>query len=394
MKSGHLKRLAASMLSILLLMSSTSVALADTQTKSYLKTYGGDVMTGGWFKDGTNCATAPTSNYQDPSFSNATITADNRAGGILTYANSSGNVATGGASSQYGAFSLGEVDGRRAGDGFYSQGAQSGGSTSVKALTFANSDPAYAFGGLFDGGIRQGTCIPDYYSKKPATTSPISSLCDALGASGNYSATAPPGGTFNLTPGACASGCAGGTCTIAPDRRITIYVSGNVYIDQNIVYNAGSTVNHVPKFALIVKGSLYIDKDSHLLNGMYVAEPSDTTPAVVASDNGVIWTCHPNSTAQLDYHYPPVCDTPLVVDGSLIAKQIQFLRPHGDITSANNGEDALGTVGNCRSGGCNISEVANYSPAMIMGGSFFESTSGGSSNGLPIDSIVSLPPVF
>jgi hypothetical protein len=85
----------------------------------------------------------------------------------------------------------------------------------------------------------------------------------------------------------------------------------------------------------------------------------------------------------------------LVVNGALIAKQVNFSRVPGDINSSSSAEDGLGTVSSCTSGACNVSEVVNYSPAVIMGGGFFNTGSGaGGSSGLPIDSIVSLPPVF
>src|SRR5579864_5484581 len=111
MKTGLAKRLPLLFITFALLASSGTV-LADTTNKPYLKTFGSDVMTGAWFSDGTNCSTNASSNYQDPSFSSASFGTDARNGGILTYTQTAG-VSGGGDSSQYGAFSLGEVDGRR-----------------------------------------------------------------------------------------------------------------------------------------------------------------------------------------------------------------------------------------------------------------------------------------
>ena len=381
-----MKRLPVLIISAAVLVVSTGAASADTTSKPYIKAFGGDVMTGGWFSSGNNCSTDSSSNYQDPNFAAPGFTTDTRNGGILTYSKTAGT-SSGGDSSQFGAFAIGEVDGRRAGDGFYSAGAQAArGSTSVKAMTFANTG-AYAFGGAAEGSVRQSNCIPDYYSKKPTTTT-ISSLSQALTlGSGDYSATAAAGSNFALTNGT-------GSHTIPAGQRIAIYVSGNVYIDGNIVYDPAATVNSVPKFALIVKGSIYIDKSVTELDGMYVAEPAGTTTTAITNDDGVIWTCHPNNTTVLPYTYPPNCNSTLVVNGALIAKQVNFLRVKGDIGSASTAEDVLGTVNSCASGSCNLSEVVNYSPALIMGGDFFTSTSTGTSGGLPIDSVISLPPVF
>lgn len=395
------------MISAAVLMVSTGAALADTVTQPYLKSYGGDVMTGAWFSNGTNCSTDSTSNYQDPNFANGGFAADARAGGILTYSKTAGT-SSGGDSSQYAAFSIGEVDGRRAGDGFYSAGAQAAaggaGSTSVKALTIANTNGLLPFGGEAEGSIRQSNCIADYYSKKPAGTAAAGDLTSVIArGSGDYAA-AGGGSSFTLT-----SGAVGQTYTIPAGKRITIYVNGNAYISGNIVYDPAATVDNIPKFALIVKGSIYIDPGVTRLDGMYVAQPAGTTAAAVAADDGIIWTCHPTSPASAPGTVDPTslagCTLPLAVNGALIAKQVNLVRVGGgggsgtsDIsTTANTAEDNLGTVGTCNASpytNCHLSEVVNYSPAMIMGGSFFGSSTTSTTGGLPIDSIISLPPVF
>lgn len=343
-------------------------------------------MTGGWFNNGTNCSTDTSSNYQDANFSASGFTQDTRNGGILTYTKQSGT-AGGGDSSQYAAYSVGEIDGRRAGDGFYSAGAlAAAGATPVNTLTFANNN-SYAFGGAMEGSVRQSNCIPDYYSKKPTSTTTVTSLAQAItDGSGNYSASPASGVNFALT--------AGSSATIPGGTRITLYVNGDVYIDSNIVYDNAATVSTVPKFALIVKGSIYIDKGVTRLDGMYVAQPAKTTTAAINTDDGIIWTCHPNNQTKLDYTYPPNCSSPLVVNGSLIAKQVNFFRVKGDINAASTAEDNTSTVASCTSGSCNVSEVINYTPAMVMGGDFFSSSNTSSNSGLPIDSVISLPPVF
>jgi len=389
MRREPLKRFFAAAITLLLLAGLTGVSFADTNTKPYIKAFGGDVMTGGWINDGTNCSTSTSSNYQSFDSNVAGYTADTRNGGILTYTKTKGSVA-GGSSVQYGAISLGEVDGRDVGNGFYSDAGQASG-TAVKNLTFANTVSGLGYGGEFEGSVRQSNCIPDYYGTQQRSPQP----CCAITAFGDSIDLNNANGQYIMTP------AAGQSAVINPNglpipagRNITVFVNGNAYINNNITYAAGATVANVPKFALVVKGSIYIDKGATRLDGMYVAQPSGKTAATIKADDGVIWTCHPNSTAALDYTYPPNCDKTLVVNGALIAKQVSFLRIIGDIGSANTAEDNLGTVSDCASS-CNLSEVVNYSPAMIMGGSFFKSNSAGSSStGLPVDSVISLPPVF
>lgn len=385
MRAEHLRALPVLIITTLTLVFSSGAAMADTLTKPYLKAFGSDVMTGGWFYNGTNCSTDPSSNYQDKNFTAPGFTQSDNNGGIMTYTKQ-GGTAAGGDSSQYGAYSLGAVDDTQPGYGFYSDGAMAAvGSSSVKALTFANTSGA--FGGAFEGSIRQSSCIPDYYSKKPANTTAAVNLAQVISnGKGNYSASPAPGTNFALTTGSAA--------TVPAGTRITLYVNGDVYIDSNIVYDPASTVDNVPKFALIVKGSIYIDKGVTRLDGMYVAQPAKTTTAAINSDDGIIWTCHPNNQTKLDYTYPPNCSSPLVVNGALIAKQVNFFRVHGDISTANTAEDSLGTVNNCMAGACNLSEAVNYTPAMVMGGDFFSATNTTSNSGLPIDSLISLPPVF
>jgi hypothetical protein len=405
MKVAKIKRLPVLMISAAVLMVSTGAALADTVTQPYLKSYGGDVMTGAWFSNGTNCSTDSTSNYQDPDFANGGFAADTRAGGILTYSKTAGT-SSGGDSSQYAAFSIGEVDGRRAGDGFYSAGAQAAaGSTSVEALTIANTNGALPFGGKAEGSVSQSNCIVDYYSKKPASTAAVGDLNSVIArGSGDYATTAAAGSSFSLT-----GGSVGQTYTIPAGKRVTIYVNGNVYISGNIAYDSAATVDNPPKFALIVKGSIYIDPGVTRLDGMYVAQPAGTTAAAVAADDGIIWTCHPTSPASAPGTVDPTslasCTLPLAVNGALIAKQVNLVRVGGgggagtsDVsTTSSTAEDNLGTVGTCNTSpytNCHLSEVVNYSPAMIMGGSFFGSSTTSTTGGLPIDSVISLPPVF
>jgi hypothetical protein len=403
MKIGLAKRLPLLLISAFMLANG-GTALADTTNQPYLKTFGADLMTGGWFNSGrTNCSTVP---YQNPGYKTGGFAGDQHTGGILTYTKSAGN-ASGGASSQYGALSLGQIDGDAgSGNGFYSSGITPGGP--VKALTFANTDPALAFGGAFEGSTNQGNCIPDYFSKVDPTNSKVQPLQanwrplfnPGGSTGGTYYGTAPvTGNSLDIF-----SGSGAGDMNLQPDKHIAIFVKGNVYISRNITYDSSATVDKVPKFELVVKGSIYVAPSVSRLDGIYIAQPADDTVASVGSDTGIFWSCHAQDAAAPDVYFPPTCPQRLVVNGALVAKQVKLLRVQGDVGSSNTNEDKT-TSGNCgyavlngtaaSDPSCaNISEIINYIPAMIMGGSFLNTSTDFTSSVLPIDNVVSLPPVF
>jgi len=370
----------------LLILAPASSVLAGNPAKPYLKAFGADVMSGGWYASGNSCSTDPSSNYQGPGFSSPGNPADNRNGGLLTYANKQdgGGNATGGASSQYGAFATGLIEGSDSSlFGFYSDGAQSAnGPTSKIMLSFANSDSSGApWGGLFEGSVPQSNCIPDYYGKKPSTAVATANLEAAITAGSNaYTINSGAGSVFNLT---------NANDQIPAGAHITIYVNGNVYIGNNITYGL-DTANDIPKFALVVQGSLYIGPGVTQLDGLYIAQPATNTSSTVGADDGDIWTCHDNTTNQVVYSFPTFvanCSKKLTINGALIGKQVNFMRVNGDAATASTSEDNLNNAASSN----NIGEVINYTPEMVMGGAFFNQPTSGN---LPIDSLISLPPVF
>lgn len=381
------------------------------ERRPYFKTYGADVMSGGWFYHGNTCNTSlnpidnpnPPPNSLPANYQDGRGSVDRITGGIMAYTRSTPSGghfnAAGGSSSQFAAYVLGVVDGNNASNyGFYSNGAGGG---PVTGRTFANSVAVVTptqWGGLFQDdqpdGSRQTYCIPDYFSKKPT----------------NYNAI-PTGGRLTTGTG---SGVYYVDGTSAPyllndnnvalnpnpasDLSITVYVNGDVYIGGNITYedtHALANINRLPKFAVVAKGSIYIGPNVTNLYGFYIAQPDQSNINAVTDDDGVIWTCHDNTTALPLYTWPAEiaggierCSRKLTITGALVAKQVNFLRINGDVGSANLAEDPLGGMG---SG--NIAEVINYHPAMPLDGPFFTVTTSGSIRN-KIDSIISLPPVF
>lgn len=369
-------------------------------SRPYIKATGGDLATGGWFNNGnTLCDTSTSSNYQDPNFTPSGGGGTNPAyGGILTYAKTSGSNSAGGSSEEFAAYALGLMQGNSTnGTGFYTGGALARSAATNKSyLSFANtmgsglSTPADFWGGMLvapsPDGVRQTSyCLPDYFTTKmpsPVPTGlPGNKLNNGTVVSGDgaYYETATGSGAgapLDLVPNM--------DITIPAGRHITVFVKGTVYIQHNIAY-AAYTADHVPKFALVVEGSIYIAPSVTRLDGLYIAQPDLTDANSLSDDTGNIWTCHDDTTDVPSYTFPAYCTDKLVVNGAFVAKQINLFRTPGDIVSASTSEDGFASAPSS-----NASEVTNFSPAMVMGGTFFYDSPKSSD----IDSLISLPPVF
>jgi hypothetical protein len=373
------KLFAGSVIAIFALITMLPVATAYADTYPYLKVTNGDLSAGGWF--GPDCYKATDPNFQDAYYSAGGIT-DNSAGGIYTYASNAGSYR--GSSSQYAAYAQGIIDNGSAPNGFYSGSVNT---VSVNnTLSFANvynlpspPMPAGYTSGIWGGSLHEAAqCIPDYFTvKQPSSTTALTSPLSASPASGAYTADGTGSNAFALNTSAL---------TIAAGANISIFVNGNVYIGGNITYAAHDTTN-IPRLAIVAKGDIFVDGNNVTnLDGLYIAQPdsskfNDSTNAIV-SDNtqGVFYSCHGQAAGQtIDSGFLiGNCQKPLVVNGAVIAKQVNLLRISGDISGA-------------------PAETFNYSSDMVLGGPFFPgSSSGGSSvTGTPVfDRIISLPPVF
>lgn len=341
-------------------------ALADT--KPYFKVFGGDVFAGGWFNSGATSCSVSDSNYQAPTYAPLT---DQYKGGILAFATS----ARLGASTDFGAIAMGLIEGDSGKQyGFYTGG--SGTST----LSFANSNDAIGsnyWGGYWAGATQQTHCLPDYYATKQS--SPTN-----LGTAANLNLSSLSSSQYIVTPtGASVSLTAGSG--IAKNADITLFVNGNAYISGNIVYAAGYTADEVPKLAIVARGEIYIDPLVTQMDGLYIAQPG-------SSSGGGVWTCHDGTNTIPDGYWVRSncgsgggggsCTNKLTINGAVIAKQVMFLRTNGDLA---------GAPANETNSSCNISEIINYIPAMVIGGAFFNPPNSPTPN---IDSLISLPPVF
>ena len=280
-----------------------------------------------------------------------------------------------GAGSQFGALALGLIEGNSgAGEPYGFTTASSG----YNKLSFANfsslSSPNF-WGGFLEGSDahQAAHCTADYFGTKQKSPQAISSVTNAGGlASGQY--LAKPGSLLSVSS----------INPVDKDKNIVIFVDGNVNITSNITYAPRDTytADSVPKFALVVKGSIYIAPNVNRLDGLYIAQPNASLSNAVKADSGVIWTCHqPDTNPPTDLYVSANCRNKLTFNGAVIAKQVNLLRVNGDQASAAVGEDS-------NSG--NIAEVFNFTPEMVTGGGFFDN--GG--NTYKIESLISLPPVF
>lgn len=366
-------------------------AVGDTAcSRPYFKGTGSDIGTGGWFDTGsTTCTTPPqVNNYQDANYTPPAGSSNSRYGGILAFANPSGSNSAGGSSSEFAAFALGLIEG---GDvaannfGFYSAGSQAkNGPTSLGYSSFANTVNT-PWGGLLvpAGQARQTTfCIPDYYTlKKPAPAD-----CDTL--PGGHLNNGAPSRAYCATAGSPLE-LVRNSVTLNPGQKVTVFVDGSVYITHNITYTGGTNVDNVPKFSLIVRGSIYIDPSVTELYGLYIAQPNPADPNPVANDTGDIWTCHPGTPGPVNYTFFAACTPQLRIRGAFIAKRIDMMRVNGNVVSASTSEDGFTNA----LASPNTAEVINFSPDMVVGGPFFTDDSS-TDNDPKIDSLISLPPVF
>ncbi len=238
-------------------------------------------------------------------------------------------------------------------------------------LAFANTGAVINHAnGVFGTNFGSVGCIKDYYATKPSSTSPLPASLGAGLASGAYSAT----GDVILGGG-----------TVLPGSKVDIYIDGNLLITDSpsasIRYGgSGSwTVANIPVLRVIVRGNIFIDNDITQLDGLYVAQASDAT-------NGIVYTCGlttitPFTPMPLAGTLASECShTRLVVNGSLVGRQVQLRRTVGTQRASSAGETAAGG---------NMAEVFNYGP-----GNWIQQPDSGDTSSAGYDSITSLPPIL
>ncbi len=373
-------------------------ATARVGNYSYMKEFGGDVWTGGSF---ASSCTPP-------------INSPGRALGFARQAGapgSNGGTPHSGMSTQLTLTALMNINGVYSAShrDVAAETVQSVGTTDndvpvqtypPKGLTFANTgtgQPDLPFGGGF--GENSGKCITDYFNDTRDIT-----LGDESFTGTNLSASS--GRTQFVMNGGAIGG--GAQITILNGKQIAIFSAGNVYIRDNIAFDTDyASLSDMPNFALIVCGSIYIDRAVTRIDGLLVAQPGrvnsdgrcvyDPDDLSLAS-SGTIYTCATglDQACTAANVYAESNTRQLSVNGSLVAHRIKFLRTYGSLRSATATEAPDFATG----AGTGAAEVVNYTPQMYLARSALRTP------GLPegaesvgngagaYDSLQVLPPVF
>lgn len=304
--------------------------------KPYLKVFGGDIAAGG----GLSSAPSTCTNNN-----NAAVVAWNKRASSYS-----------GAGAQYAVYALATIT------DFSSAQNLSGGAAEPAGLSFANTSTNIGAGN-FGGSWGTATCIPDYYGRKPASTSPLPANVSAM-STGAYSANA----TTNLAGG-----------SVNPGDKISVYIDGDLYISSDITYAGSWSAANMPLFELVVRGNIYIGSGVHRLDGVYIAQKNGAA-------GGTIYTCATSTTPLVltNGAFFNTCNSKLVVNGAFVASSVQFLR-----TAASLGQSSTGETSSVTGAGTNAAEVFNYNPTLWM---VQPNESDGTVDNY--DAITSLPPVL
>lgn len=318
----------------------------------YFKAYSGDVVAGGGF--GTNCGRT-----------NSGIL------GFLRPLSEHNDVANrSGSGGQLGAFALGSINGFTSASTRTVAPAASG----WKGLTFGNDNNSAASTTAFDpflGGNMSGDgwCVPDYFG---STQYPDSSgVKDVSTATSdiNVNSLADNRQTLRNVNGQKLRLIGNGGPSYA--RHHTVYVDGDVFILNNIVYRTDYSggIGTIPSFTLVVKGNIYVDNDVTQLDGLYIAQPADGR-----ANTGRIYTC-----AREEIGNAPVVDgsgmfghcgaannsspsRQLTVNGAFIAEKVVLNRAGKSLRDSRFRELPGSTA---------AAEVFNFSQEMYLSPPFF-----------------------
>ncbi len=310
--------------------SRSAIGCVTIANKPYMRAYGGDVSAGNEFSSGGACG------QND----GAAIVGWNK--------EAAGGYAGGG--TQFAAYALNAIYD-------FSTGLGNAAGTNGSRLAFANTSvTASRFGGSF-GAV---PCIPDYTSMMPSNAQNLGSGAinlSALSGQKAYKATGPVTISGNINPG----------------QRTSLFVNGDVIIGSSGIQYAGSwDLANAPLFQLVATGNIYIDRNTHQMDGLYVAQRTGST-------GGVIYTCANGTVPVVTTSLVSQCGSKLTINGSFVAYQVQLLRGGGTLAQSNAAETgASGQAG----------EVFNYSPLMWM------ITPPGQGAPGTYDSLTSLPPIL
>jgi hypothetical protein len=288
-------------------------------------------------------------------------------GGINAYTKTTGTQPAG-SGVQIGALSIGAVN------GFNSASLHTSPPAGSSGLTFANEtvSPPSGDAPYLGGNLGSNHCVTDYYSKKPDST-PINSDNDQdISTLTGPTEFQPVGGVLTLN--------SLGDARIGNGKNISLFVDGDVVIKHNIIYANGDVpggfggIQDVPSVYIIAKGNIYIDPGVKQLDGLYVAQPTDTA----GTNKGIIYTCASGTTPYDDPsllgNWLEDCRSQMVVNGSFVAQHVHLLRTFGSIRDSGQypGEHLFGRSSlTCSdSGGTSLgdcaAEIFNFDPTIYL----------------------------
>ena len=350
------------------LASCSATVQVYTVSDPYTAAWGGDVIAGSEFNNGSGPGACPSS----------TNTPTDPAG---YYPSQNAGIIGLGGTTNAAAEAYATIS------GFDSNYNSPGGS--FTAMTFANI--SNAFGHIGDFGY--APCAPSY--ALPASAPALNPTITWPGPGSGTTVEYWTGGTLNTTPE-----------TIWPGEQLTIYVvsGASANIDANISYSnaAYTSASDVPSFTLVaLGGNINVASSTTEVDGTYVAKPVVSGATANFGGNyvsgGTIYDCTqadgtaypsplpPPSTAYTNYD--PACFSQLYIRGSFVARQIAFDRIY-DPGTANGGLSASPS-GTDTPTNTAAAEDFEYGPAQ-----WIATPANSSINDNYYDSITSLPPIL
>lgn len=360
----------------------------------YIRAYSSDIAAGGGF--GTSCGrNTPASGilaYIRPVAEHVPYDPGNP---VRTNKSGSGG--------QLAALALGQIK------GFTSASIRNGEPNGPKGLTFGHDSSAPNgsnepfLGGNMSG---DGWCLPDFYNETQFTddSGKIQEKDSGPTSPGPMNLMTRTNGQQTikrLSPGAKLRILGSNNY----DRKHTVFVDGDVYIDGNIMYRtdySGGSAS-IPSFTLVVRGDIFIDHGVSQIDGLYIAQPHDANNDGDYNDSGDrkgrIFTCSRSNTAVAAgadmYNYcgaaqtEPNCSATgaparqLTVNGSFVAQRVILNRTSHSLRCSQYLEQA---------GATRAAEVFNFSQEVYLSPPIFRPT--GTSTSGDYDYISILAPIL
>lgn len=299
----------------------------DVSSRPYFKIYGGDVSVGGYFGLGEGADACDGLTNHIPAFNDGPVNNgnpdDNGAQGrVYGFAISDG-LNTRGSSVEFALQALGSIE------GVYSASQRTTTPTPTTGLTLANTGVPGSYGGSY-GDHR---CISNYWRGSSTATEYTSDQLDLADVVDDQQLIRSGNDDTALTISRSA---------ITDDSlSTTIYNEGTITIDSDIVNNIGTWTSRddVGSIYIIAKGDIFIRPDVSQIDAVLVAIPDDD------GTRGRVYTCRSASLSNPSNHGGAACENPLVINGSVIARELRLGRTNGDISQSSPRETAAAAPG-------------------------------------------------